>query len=144
LLITPPLTQLNTPYPATAYLKGFLKSRGFNVHQADLGMDMVLKMFSRTGLERMFGSVSEKQLQKLSDNSQRIYRLRKHYFGTVEPVSRYLQNEGSTWAHQICYSRFLPEASRADQIGDLQAGCGDLGITDKARHLATLYLEDIA
>ncbi|MFC5269196.1 B12-binding domain-containing radical SAM protein [Adhaeribacter terreus] len=144
LLITPPLTQLNTPYPATAYLKGFLKSRGFNVHQADLGLDMVLKMFCRKGLERMFKSVSGKQLQQLSENSQRIYKLRKHYFETVEPVIRFLQNQDSTLAQQICYSRFLPEASRFDQIGDLEAGFGDLGITDKARHLATLYLEDIA
>lgn len=144
LLLTPPLTQLNTPYPATAYLKGFLKSRGFDVRQADLGLDMVLKMFCRSGLERMFGSITDHQLQKLSDNSQRIYRLRKHYFETVEPVIKYLQNHDSTLAQQICYSRFLPEASRFDQIGDLEAGFGDLGITDKARHLATLYLEDIA
>jgi radical SAM superfamily enzyme YgiQ (UPF0313 family) len=142
LLITPPLTQLNTPYPATAYLKGFLKSRGFTVRQADLGLDMVLKMFCRKGLERMFNSVTN--IQKLSDNSQRIYRLRKRYFETVEPVIRFLQNHDSTLAQQICYSRFLPEASRFDQIGDLEAGFGNLGITDKARHLATLFLEDIA
>ncbi len=142
LLITPPLTQLNTPYPATAYLKGFLGSRGFTVKQADLGLELVLKMFSRKGLERLFAGVTK--IQKLSDNGQRIYRLRKSYFETVEPVIKFLQNQDSTLAQQICYSRFLPEASRFDQIGDLEAGFGELGITDKARHLATLYLEDLA
>ena len=29
LLVTPPFTQLNTPYPATAYLKGFFDAKGF-------------------------------------------------------------------------------------------------------------------
>ena len=28
LLLTPPMTQLNTPYPATAYLTGFLRAHG--------------------------------------------------------------------------------------------------------------------
>ncbi|MBS1128350.1 MAG: radical protein, partial [Nitrospirae bacterium] len=36
LLITPPFSQLNTTYPATPYLKGFLKLHGYRVFQADL------------------------------------------------------------------------------------------------------------
>ncbi|MEY3992545.1 MAG: hypothetical protein RIS04_1308, partial [Pseudomonadota bacterium] len=28
LCLIPPMTQLNTPYPSTAYLTGFLRSRG--------------------------------------------------------------------------------------------------------------------
>jgi hypothetical protein len=32
LLITPPFTQLNTPYPATAYLKGFLNTVRVEAH----------------------------------------------------------------------------------------------------------------
>ena len=54
LLITPPLTQLNTPYPATAYIKGFLVGRGYDVTQADLGLELVLKLFSADGLRRGF------------------------------------------------------------------------------------------
>ena len=52
LLIIPPLTQLNTPYPSTAYLTGFLKAQGYTVSQADVGIEMVLTLFSRRGLER--------------------------------------------------------------------------------------------
>ncbi len=48
LLLIPPLTQLNTPYPSTAYLTGFLRARGYAVHQADLGIEMVLALFSNT------------------------------------------------------------------------------------------------
>jgi hypothetical protein len=54
LLVIPPLTQLNTPYPATAYLTGFLRSRGYETAQADLGLEMVLRLFSRSGLEQAF------------------------------------------------------------------------------------------
>jgi hypothetical protein len=36
LSVIPPMTQLNTPYPSTAYLTGFLRSRGFDAVQEDL------------------------------------------------------------------------------------------------------------
>jgi hypothetical protein len=44
LLITPPLTPLNTPYPATAYIKGFLSGRGYAVRQADMGLNLMLRL----------------------------------------------------------------------------------------------------
>ncbi|HYK88556.1 MAG TPA: hypothetical protein VE398_07285, partial [Acidobacteriota bacterium] len=57
LLLIPPLTQLNTPYPSTAYLTGFLRSRGIACEQADLGIEMVLRLFNRAGLTRVFDAV---------------------------------------------------------------------------------------
>ena len=45
-LITPPFTQLNTPYPATAYLKGFLNTKNIASTQADLGIEVILELFS--------------------------------------------------------------------------------------------------
>ena len=33
-----PMTQLNTPYPSTAYLTGFLRSRGVCAEQEDLAL----------------------------------------------------------------------------------------------------------
>ncbi|MDX5480418.1 MAG: radical SAM protein [Hymenobacteraceae bacterium] len=142
LLITPPLTQLNTPYPATAYLKGFLKGKGYHVTQADLGIELVLKMFSKAGLKRIFEAIEEGSYE-LSDNSLRILRLRREYLNTIEPVIRFLQNKDNTLAQQISYSRFLPEASRFDQVEDIDWAFGSMGITDRARYLATLYLEDL-
>jgi len=38
----------------------------------------------------------------------------------------------------------LPQASRFDQTDDLEWAFGNMGIQDKAKHLATLFLEDIA
>ena len=142
LLITPPLTQLNTPYPATAYLKGFLKGQGYTVYQADLGIELVLKMFSKDGLTRIFKEIEEGDFE-LSDNSLRILRLKREYIHTIEPVIRFLQNKDLTLAQQISYSRFLPEASRFDQVEDIDWAFGSMGITDRARYLATLYLEDL-
>ncbi|GBL38857.1 hypothetical protein EMGBD2_01150 [Nitrospirota bacterium] len=62
LLLTPPLTQLNTPYPATAYLTGFLRSRGIDADQADLGIDMVLRLFSRSGLQLVLSRCASRRL----------------------------------------------------------------------------------
>ncbi|GHA69528.1 B12-binding domain-containing radical SAM protein [Pontibacter akesuensis] len=142
LLLTPPLTQLNTPYPATAYLKGFLGGRGYEVMQADMGIELVLKMFSRTGLKQIFEAIEAGDFE-LSDNSLRMLRLKREYLNTIEPVIRFLQNKDSTLAQQISYSRFLPEASRFDQVEDIDWAFGSMGISDRARYLATLYLEDL-
>ncbi|PVY43964.1 B12-binding domain-containing radical SAM protein [Pontibacter virosus] len=142
LLITPPLTQLNTPYPATAYIKGFLTSQGYSVTQADFGIELVLRMFTKDGLTRIFQAVEAGEFE-LSDNSRRIVRLKREYLNTVEPVIRFLQNKDNTLAQQISYSRYLPEASRFDQVEDIEWAFGSMGITDRARYLATLYLEDL-
>ncbi|MGI4760315.1 MAG: B12-binding domain-containing radical SAM protein [Janthinobacterium lividum] len=143
LLITPPLTQLNTPYPATAYIKGFLVGRGYEVRQADLSIALVLRLFSKEGLTRVFDTIEASGFT-LSDNAQRMLRLRRRYEATVGPTIRFLQNKDLTLAPRICHGRFLPEASRFDNVADLETAFGTMGLTDQARHLATLYLEDLA
>ncbi|MDO7884471.1 B12-binding domain-containing radical SAM protein [Hymenobacter cheonanensis] len=143
LLITPPLTQLNTPYPATAYIKGFLGGRGYEVRQADLSIELVLRLFSKAGLTRVFDEI-ERSGFELSDNAQRMLRLRRRYEATIGPAIRFLQNKDLTLAPRICHGRFLPEASRFDNVADLDTAFGTMGLTDQARHLATLYLEDLA
>ena len=61
LLITPPFTQLNTPYPATAYLKGFLNTRSILSQQCDLGIETILALFSSQGLKELFSGSCEKK-----------------------------------------------------------------------------------
>jgi radical SAM superfamily enzyme YgiQ (UPF0313 family) len=143
LLLTPPLTQLNTPYPATAYIKGFLVGRGYEVRQADLSIALVLKLFSKEGLTRVFDEI-EAGGYDLSDNAKRMLRLRRRYEATIGPAIRFLQNRDLTLAPRICHGRFLLEASRFDNVADLETAFGTMGLTDQARHLATLYLEDLA
>ncbi len=142
LLVTPPFTQLNTPYPATAYLKGFLATKGIEAHQADLGIEVILKVFSKVGFEQLFAAIPAHI--EPSANAARIISLQEHYLQTIEPVMQFLQDKNPTLAHVICDGEYLPEASRFQQLDDLEWAFGTMGIRDKARHLATLYLEDIS
>ena len=143
LLITPPFTQLNTPYPATAYLKGYLNSISKTSQQADLGIEVILRLFTQNGLSRLFQSVAESEII-LDANEDRIFGLQQAYLSTVDPVISFLQNKNPTLAYSIAERDFLPEASRFAQLDDLEWAFGNLGIQDKARHLATLYLEDLS
>ena len=144
-LITPPFTQLNTPYPATAYLKGFLKTKGIDAAQDDLGIEVILELFSRQGLAALFSKVDvDVSAGILSDNAARIYALREDYVKTIDSVIAFLQGKNPTLALSICQDDFLPEASRFTQLDDLDWAFGAMGTQDKAKHLATLYLEDLS
>lgn len=142
LLITPPFTQLNTPYPATAYIKGFLNTKNISSYQIDLGIEVILELFSKDGIRRIFEKTID--LKKTSENSQRIFALRDEYIKTIDQVVLFLQNRNPTLARQICSMNFLPEASRFNQLDDMEFAFGNMGLQDKAKHLATLYLEDLS
>lgn len=141
-LITPPFTQLNTPYPATAYLKGFLNTKNISSYQADLGIEVILKLFSSSGLEDIFNQIIINK--SVSENSKRIIALKTHYINTIDAVISFLQGHNPTLSHLICQEDFLPQASRFNQMDELDWAFGTMGTQDKAKHLATLYLEDIS
>ncbi|WP_294824865.1 radical SAM protein [uncultured Flavobacterium sp.] len=159
-LITPPFTQLNTPYPATAYLKGFLNTKGIASFQADLGIEVIIKLFSKNGLTDLFNEIEAPSPllgrgaggeaepttdnRQPSTNSQRILALKSEYLKTIDPVMLFLQGKNPTLSHLICSEDFLPEASRFAQLEELDWAFGSMGTQDKAKHLATLYLEDIS
>ncbi len=142
-LITPPFTQLNTPYPATAYLKGFLNTKGISSAQADLGIDVILALFSSRGIAGLFSHIAAKN-GNWSSNASRIIALQRHYISTIDAVIAFLQGKNPTLALQICQDDFLPQASRFAQVDALDWAFGTMGTQDKAKHLATLYLEDLS
>lgn len=143
LLITPPFTQLNTPYPATAYLKGFLNTKGISSFQVDLGIEVILELFSANQLSRLF--VLAKDLDNISsDNAARIYGLREEYINTIDSVIAFLQGKDPTLARQICTDEFLPQSARFEILEELDWAFGSMGMQDRAKHLATLYLEDLS
>ena len=153
LSIIPPMAQLNTPYPATAYLTGFLRSRGIDARQEDLNIALALRLFSSSGLEAI-----RRAAEKITPGSQgastRFFCSRfGRYLSTIGPVIAFLQGKDPTLAHRICGRDFLPEGPRFGTLdefveedgGDpLSWAFGSLGIQDKAKHLATLYLNDLA
>ncbi|MBC7424034.1 MAG: radical SAM protein, partial [Ferruginibacter sp.] len=142
-LITPPFTQLNTPYPATAYLKGFLNTKHINSFQADLGIEVTLALFSKQGLINLFAQVA-KSKTAVSDNVRRIVTLQEDYINTINAVILFLQGKNPTLAQLISKRNLLPEASRFAQLDDLKWAFGTMGTQDKAKHLATMYLEDLS
>jgi hypothetical protein len=143
LLITPPFTQLNTPYPATAYLKGFLNTKNISSFQMDLGIEVILELFTPAVFSTIFEQAFQENKIK-SPNAERIYSLRKEYLSRLDQVILFLQGKNQTFARQICSENYLPQASRFDQVDDLEFAFGLMGIQDKAKHLATLFLEDLS
>lgn len=143
LLITPPFTQLNTPYPATAYIKGFLNTISHSSLQVDLGIEVLLRLFSKEGLQNLFTTITSKKIE-LSANCERILKLKDDYISTITPVMRFLQHKNPTLAYTVEDGNFLPKASRFEQATDIDWAFGTMGIQDRARHLCTLYLEDLS
>ena len=142
-LITPPFTQLNTPYPATAYLKGFLNTKGIPSFQADFGIEVTLELFSKKGLQRLFAQVDQSSGER-SGNVDRILSLKDEYIRTIDDVVVFLQGKRPTLAHLIANRQYLPEAGRFAQLDDLKWAFGTMGKQDLAKHLATMYLEDLS
>jgi len=153
LSVIPPMTQLNTPYPSTAYLTGFLRTRDFDARQEDLAIGLVLKLFSRDGLLAIRNCIDAKSKRKRTPIVNSFVRHFDRYLATIAPAIAFLQGRDPSLAHRICGRQFLPEGPRFKPIDFyLQDGNDDplawafgaLGIEDRAKHLATLYLDDIA
>ncbi|MGK0365042.1 MAG: hypothetical protein ACI85O_002104 [Saprospiraceae bacterium] len=143
LIITPPFTQLNTPYPASAYIKGFLNTKDISAFQMDLGIEVILAIFNKQGLTDLFDFASQNETIQ-TENAQRIFVLREEYLKTIDDVILFLQGHNQTFGRQICSDNFLPQAARFAQLDTLELAFGHMGTQDKAKHLATLYLEDLS
>ncbi len=162
LLMTPPMTQLNTPYPATAYLTGFLRSRGYEAVQRDPAIELFLEMMTAQGLdiirqhvEENFEHYEDDQLPEVIYNFLAEF---DRYRLCVEPAIRFLQGKDPSLALRINSRRFLPEGPAFDVITQmeavstdsaehrdvLKAAFGDLGVQDKAKYLATLFINDLS
>jgi hypothetical protein len=153
LSLIPPMTQLNTPYPSTAYLTGFLRSRGIDAVQADLALALVLELFSPKGLDALRAEVERIPERQRSPGLKSFLAQFERYRATVAPTLAFLQGRDSTVGHRISGRQFLPEGARfetldvyiaEDGTDPLAWAFGALGVHDRARHLATLYLNDLA
>ncbi|NUZ06611.1 B12-binding domain-containing radical SAM protein [Piscinibacter koreensis] len=153
LSVIPPMTQLNTPYPSTAYLTGFLRSRGIAASQVDLALELVLDLLSPEGLDRIRTCCEALPASARSAVVTHFLAAFERYRASIAPTLRFLQGADATLAHRIATRRWLPEGARfrsLDVYVDAEGGdplawaFGALGLQDRARHLATLYLDDLA
>jgi len=140
LLITPPFTQLNTPYPATAYLTGFLQAQGLDTFQCDLSIELFNKVFTKDFISHVF---SEAEAQQHFDFPL-VWEQREDYINKVELVIAYLRKQEVTTTYQLLNASFLPQAHRSEvDEEELAYAFGNLGVLDKAKHLATLFIEEL-
>ncbi len=153
LSVIPPMTQLNTPYPSTAYLTGFLRSRGVAAVQEDLALALILRLLSRDGLLAVRECIAALPAVQRTPLVGAFDTDFTRYLATIDPTVAFLQGRDPTLMHRIASRGFLPEGPRfaaLDEYVDADGGdalawaFGALGTHDRARHLATLYLNDIA
>ncbi len=147
------MTQLNTPYPSTAYLTGFLRSRGVDAVQEDLALALVLKLFSTEGLDALCICIDDLPALRRTPLVAAFRERFRQYRATLPQTIAFLQGRDPTLAHRINTRNFLPEGARFSALdvyvdedgGDpLAWAFGALGLQDRARHLATLYLNDLS
>ncbi len=148
------MTQLNTPYPSTAYLTGFLRSRGIAAVQVDLALALVLELFSPATLPAIRDAVLARPAAVRTPRLATFLARFDRHLAAIGPAIAFLQGRDPTLAHRIAARTFLPEGERfrsldvyvADEPGGdpLAWAFGALGLQDRARHIATLYLNDLA
>lgn len=157
LLLTPPLTQLNTPYPATAYLTGFLRERvardpraavrAWEVVQADPGLELVLRLLAPAGLRRMRETLAASKKPRAETPAVRsfLHHFEQHV-AVAQAAVRFLQGRDPSLAMRIAGREFLPEGPRFRDLDEDSLGLsfGALGVQDRAKHLASLWIDDIA
>ncbi|MBL7716452.1 MAG: radical SAM protein [Bdellovibrionales bacterium] len=150
------MTQLNTPYPATAYLTGFLRSQtevqGLQVIQSDPALDLVLAIFSSQGLSELRDQLAKIPADQLSKPSRRFLFHFNDYIRTIDATVRFLQGRDPSLALRIVGRNFLPEGDRFAAIDEtakvtddpMAWAFGHLGVQDQAKYLASLYFDDLA
>ncbi|MBN2436100.1 MAG: radical SAM protein [Spirochaetes bacterium] len=140
LLVTPPLLQLNTPYPALLYLLGYLRQKGYTCTHYDLNIECAHSIFNSEFISKMYEvAISKKIKQPFHD----FYKNRERYISTIDPVIKFLTGANRTYAHRIISRDLLPEGPHFDKVENSEI-FSIFDTLDKGRYLATLYIEDIA
>jgi hypothetical protein len=140
LLVTPPLTQLNTAYPATAHLTGFLKKNKISCYQTDLSIELISRLFTKDNFVRIFEGLEGKKLQK---RYKIIVQNADFYIHTVGSVVRFLTGEDTSLAVRFSDINFWPQSKRTPTQEDMEWAFGISGIHDKAVYFCTVFIKDI-
>lgn len=139
LLITPPMLQFNSPFPATPYLTGYLLGQGFEVQQRDASLDLICALLTKSWLETAIDGAT--------DQSHFVVKNKQEYVGHIDSAREFLQGRRQELAHRIATRRFLPEGPRFLPLKNYdlaESAFGKLGINDFSKHLASLFVDDVA
>lgn len=108
--------------------------------QRDLGLELVLRVYSRDGLTTIFDRLEERD--DLPEPAWRALSLRRQYEAAIEGVIAFLQGRDRSLGPRILDTAWLPRGPRSQNV-DL-AAFGDHAVDDAARHVATRWLSDVA
>ncbi|MGE5432526.1 MAG: hypothetical protein ACM3QX_15695, partial [Syntrophomonadaceae bacterium] len=139
LLVIPPFSQINTPYPSCLQLSGFLRSKGIEAGTFDLSLASALKIFSRAGLEKVFSCISGSE----DETVKRALALKDKYISTIDPVINFLQGKNPNLAYRIVQDGFLPQGNAFSKDSDEKNAFGYFSLQDKARYYSSLLIDDI-
>lgn len=141
LLVTPPFTQPNTPYPATMQLSGFLKSKGYSVNQFDLGISLFNTIFSKKTFLALFDSI-EHNKTKIPSSLKPLVEHKDYYLTHIDNVIRFLQGTDNTIAHGLSV-QIKPILSKPIEIEELDMLFGSSGVHDWAKYNCTKFIEEL-
>jgi len=110
LSVIPPMTQLNTPYPATACLTGFLRGQGVAATQEDLALALVLKLFSRDGLSRIQKQAQTITARKRSPSVRAFLAQCNQVLAAIEPTLLFYRGRTPHWPIGLPPGNFCPKA----------------------------------
>lgn len=147
LLITPPMVQINSPYPAVPRLAAFLAGKGLAVAQADASLLLAQRLFSPAGIDAIARELTRKP-GHLPPAGRAFLARRLQYRSVINPLLGFLRGRDPALAYRIVHSDWLPQGPRFDWLDKadddpLLPAFGTLGIQDRARYLAGLVLEDL-
>ena len=144
LLITPPLTQINTAYPATEQLTGYLRGKGLQCDQMDLSIELINKILTRECVSQIFDIAEGVHVSgKKAINIRIILSNKDFYTKWVEPVKKFLQGHDSTFARLFANPQFWANQKRLPNPEDMEWDYGTSGTFNQAQYLCTLFIEDI-
>ncbi|HEX7501041.1 MAG TPA: radical SAM protein, partial [Polyangia bacterium] len=142
LLVTPPMVQFNTAYPAVPCLAAFLRDKGHEVAQEDLSLALALRLFSPTGVSAVERALRRKFQGKRRPASVRHFLVRAARIrAAIADAVLLLQGRAPNLATHFATASSLPEGPRFAALRGLVDG---ETVDVIARHRASLFLDEIA
>jgi hypothetical protein len=147
IIVQPPFTQLNAPYPAVYYLESFLEQRGMRATAYDHSIELYRRIFSKKGFESLFSHGRElwKERRKIADPVSRIqidryFSYEKLYIEWIDGIIDFLSGKDPAMAHRLASAVEFPRGARTEAF--LEERGGRIS-TDETRALATRILDDV-
>lgn len=133
LIISPPFSQLNSPYASLPFLQGFLKANGKDCTVFDLGIKMTNAMYSKEGLEKLRGYIEDSRIS--TDETVFFLDNFKKYHESIDSLVLFLKGKNDSFEKKLPKWKMSSAAIEKDISG--------LNNIEYEKYLASLYLEDV-